>query len=128
LIDALTDYDVEPDDPARSVPNPARKEVEKQLRLSRIKLNDLRKTYGSAALHYLEGRTPTMRAFTAGEKKIRQEITETLDRIAGLEARRKSLPARIPHHISHQYSHPFSLNICRGEHFSAAQQFWKFLL
>ena len=36
-----------------------------------------------------------MRAFTTVEKKIRREITEARDRIAGLIARRKSLPARI---------------------------------
>ena len=96
LIDALTDYDVEPDDPTRSVPNPARKEVEKQLRLARTKLAELRETYGSAALDYLEGRSPTMRVFTAAEKQIRQEIAEAHDRIAGLIARRKSLPTHIP--------------------------------
>lgn len=96
LIDALTDYDVEPDDPTRSVPNPARKEVEKQLRGARAKLAELQETYGSAALDYLEGRSPTMRAFTATEKKIRQEITEIRDRIGQLAAHRKSLPARVP--------------------------------
>jgi transposase len=96
LIDALTDYDFEPDDPTRSVPNPARKEVEKQLRLARTKLAELRETYGSAALDYLEGRSPTMRAFTAIEKQIRQEIADAHDRIARLIACRKSLPTHIP--------------------------------
>jgi transposase len=96
MIDALTDYDVEPDDPTRSVSNPARKEVEKQLRLARTKVAELQETYGSVALDYLEGRSPTMRVFTAAEKKIRQEITEVRDRIAALTDRRKSLPARIP--------------------------------
>jgi hypothetical protein len=96
LIDALTDYDFEPDDPTRSVPNPARKEVEKQLRLARTKLAELRETYGSAALDYLEGRSPTMRAFTAIEKQIRQEIAGAHDRIARLIACRKSLPTHIP--------------------------------
>ena len=75
LIDALTDYDVEQDDPTRSVLNPARKGVEKQLRLARTKLAELQEAYGSAALDYLEGRSSTMRAFSAAEKKIRQEIT-----------------------------------------------------
>ena len=64
LIDALTDYEVEPDDPTRPVANPARKEVEKQLRLAQTKLAELQETYGSATLDYLEGRSPTMRAFT----------------------------------------------------------------
>jgi len=96
LIDALTDYEVEPDDPTRSVPNPARKEVEKQLRIARAKLAELQENYGSAALDYLEGRSPTMRSFTAAEKKIRGEIMEIRDRIGVLETQRKSLSARIP--------------------------------
>jgi transposase len=96
LIDALVDYDIEPDDPARSVPNPARKEVEKQLRLERTKLRGLQQTYGTTALDYLEGHSPTMRAFTAAEKKVRQGITEIRNRIAELASRRKSLPARVP--------------------------------
>src|SRR5439155_14677554 len=70
LIDALTDYQVEPDDPQRTVPNPARKAVETELRKARRHLNTLKETYGGAALDYIEGRTPTMHAFTAAEKKI----------------------------------------------------------
>src|SRR5205823_13436071 len=73
LIDALTDYQFEPDDPTRSVPNPARKAVETELRKARLHLNTLKETYGGAALDYIEGRTPTMHAFTAAEKKIHQE-------------------------------------------------------
>jgi len=96
LIDALTDYEVEPDDPTRSVRNPARTEVEKQLRLARNKLAELQTTYGSAALDYLEGRTGTMRAFSSAEKKIHREIRQIRERIAALVVHRKSLPARIP--------------------------------
>jgi DNA-binding CsgD family transcriptional regulator len=96
LIDALADYEVEPDDPARLVSNPARKEVDKQLRMARAKLRELQEAYGSTALNYLEGQSPTMRSFTVAEKKIRREITEIRDRIAQLAARRKSLPARVP--------------------------------
>ncbi|MGH9340293.1 MAG: putative transposase [Acidobacteriota bacterium] len=44
LIDALTDYQVEPDDPQRSVPNPARKAVDKDLRKARAQLNKLSPT------------------------------------------------------------------------------------
>jgi hypothetical protein len=94
LIDVLADYDVEPDDPTRSVINPARKEVQKQLRLAQKKLGDLQENLGSAALDYLEGHSPTLR--TAAGKKIRQEIMALRERIAGLIARRGSLPARIP--------------------------------
>ena len=96
LIDALSDYQVEPDDPERSVPNPARKAVDKQLRKARAHLSTIKETYGAAFLDYFEGRTPTMRAFTAAEKKIHQQIQEAADRITELVAQQKSLPARVP--------------------------------
>jgi hypothetical protein len=96
LIDALTDYEVEPDDPLRSVPNPARKAVDKELRKARAHLNKMKETYGTAFLHYFEGRTPTQRAFTSAEKKIHLEIQEAADRITDLVTKQKSLPARVP--------------------------------
>ncbi len=40
LIDALVDYQVEPDDPNRSVPNPARKALEKEIHTARVHLRE----------------------------------------------------------------------------------------
>ena len=96
LIDALVDYEAEPDDPNRSIPNPARKAVDKELRKARSHLAKLQEQYGSAALDYLEGRTPTMRAFTVAEREIQRELFEASDEIARLIERQKSLPPRIP--------------------------------
>jgi hypothetical protein len=96
LIDALVDYKTEPDDPNRSIPNPVRKVVDKELRNARARFAKLQEKYGSTALDYLEGRTTTMRAFTAVEKKIHREIQDAADEIAKLIERQKSLPARIP--------------------------------
>jgi hypothetical protein len=96
LIDALTDYEVEPDDPARLIPNPARKEIDKQLSAARAAFAKLQEEYGSTALDYLEGRTDTMRQFTSEEKRIHREIRDAASRIAALAARRKSLPKHIP--------------------------------
>jgi DNA-binding CsgD family transcriptional regulator len=96
LIDALVDYEAEPDDPNRSIPNPARKVVDKELRKARSHLARLQEQYGSAALDYLEGRTPTMRAFTAAEREIHRKLGEASAEIARLIERQKSLPTRIP--------------------------------
>jgi hypothetical protein len=96
LIDALADYTVESDDLARLIPNPARKEVEKELRAARGGFAKLQEKYGSTALDYIEGRITTMREFTSDEKRIYREIKEAVDRIAALVARRKSLPKHIP--------------------------------
>jgi len=86
LIDALSDYQVEPDDPERSVPNPARKAVEEELRKARARWNQLKQTYGDASLDYIEGRTPTMREFQTADKKIYQEIQQAAERVAELAA------------------------------------------
>jgi transposase len=96
LIDALVDYEAEPDDPNRSIPNPARKVVDKELRHARARYAKLQEKYGSTALDYLEGRTTTMRAFTAAEKQILREIQDAADDVTRLTERQRSLPARIP--------------------------------
>src|SRR5437016_5037451 len=46
LIDALVDYEVEPDDPTRSVPNPARKALDQELRLARASFTKLQERFG----------------------------------------------------------------------------------
>jgi transposase len=96
LIDALVDYETEPDDPNRSIPNPARKIVDKELRNARARYAKLQEKYGSTALDYLEGRTTSLRTFTATEKQIFRELREADDEVANLIERQKSLPARIP--------------------------------
>jgi hypothetical protein len=96
LIDALIDYTTEPDDPKRTIPNPTRKIVDKELRNARARYAKLQEKYGSNALDYLQGRTPTMRAFTVAEKQIQREMRDVTDEIAKLTDRQKLLPVRIP--------------------------------
>jgi DNA-binding CsgD family transcriptional regulator len=96
LIDALVDYQVEPDDPNRSVPNPARKAIEKEIHTARVHLRKLRQSYGATAIDYVHGRTRTVAGFEIAEEKIRREIDKATARIKKLKVRRDSLPARVP--------------------------------
>jgi hypothetical protein len=96
LIDALADYQVEPDDPNRSVPNPARKAVEKEIHTARVHLRKLRQSYGATAIDYVHGRTRTVVAFETAERKIRTALDKTIERIKKLKLRCESLPARVP--------------------------------
>ena len=96
LIDALADYQVEADDPNRSVPNPARKAVDKEIHTARVHLRKLQKNYGATAIDYVHGRTRTVTAFESAEEKIRTAIDKTTDRIKKLKIRSKSLPKRVP--------------------------------
>lgn len=96
LIDALVDYQVEPDDPHRSVPNPVRKAVEKEIHTARVHLKKLRQSYGATAIDYFHGRSRTMAGFEIKEKKNRAAIDKITDRIKKLKVRCGSLPARVP--------------------------------
>jgi len=73
LIDALVDYQVEPDDPTRSVPNPARKALDKQLRLARAAFTKLQERFGAMAIEYVDGCTPHA-DFQKTEKKLRTDM------------------------------------------------------
>ncbi len=62
-LDALVNYQVEPVDPTRTVPNPARKALAAELRASRAALKELTQAYGQAALANREAEHRTMRGF-----------------------------------------------------------------
>jgi DNA-binding CsgD family transcriptional regulator len=95
LIDALVDYQVEPDDPSRSVPNPARKAAVKEVHAARVHLRKLRESYGAAAIDYIHGPTSKDSGFEIAEEKIRMEIEKATNHIKRLQARRDSFPARM---------------------------------
>lgn len=96
LIDGLVDYQVEPDDPERSVPNPARKEVDKELRNARAALKKVQEAYGAAALGHFEEGTADLRTLTAEKKKLHQELQEAKCRVDMLRSQQKALPKRVP--------------------------------
>src|SRR5260370_4586236 len=95
LIDALADYQVEPDDPTRSIPNPAQKAVVKEIHAARVHLRKLRERYGATAIGYIKGLKSTESGFAIAGEKIRMEIAKDTNRIQKLKARRDSLPARV---------------------------------
>jgi DNA-binding CsgD family transcriptional regulator len=95
LIDALADYQVEPDDPTRSIPNPARKAAVQEVYAARVHLRKLRESYGARAIDYIQGSTSTDPDFEIAEEKIRLEIDKATNHIKKLKARHDSLPARV---------------------------------
>ena len=56
LLDALVDYRIEPEDPTRSIPNPERRALDKELRTARADLAELEREYGAAAADNAEQR------------------------------------------------------------------------
>jgi hypothetical protein len=61
LLDALVDYQIEPEDPTRTIPNPERRALEKEIRAARADVARLERELGVAAASNAERRRPTMR-------------------------------------------------------------------
>lgn len=95
LLDALVDYGVEPDDPARTVPNPERRRLDKAITAARHELAKLQKDYGAAALEHQETLRPTLRGFRIANDKLGQGIRIARARLDALVARKATLAARI---------------------------------
>jgi len=95
LIDALADYQVEPDDPTRTVPNPHRKTLDKQIKAARAELAKLEQKYGEAAIDNPENNRPTMRGFKIAYGKLGKQIRDAKKKLDKLIARRKALPKRV---------------------------------
>ena len=95
LLDALVDYRIEPEDPTRTVPNPERRTLDKQIRAARTELTQLERQYGAAAADNPEHHRPTMRGFKIAHGKLGQQLRAARERLHNLLAQRRSLPARV---------------------------------
>jgi transposase len=95
LLDALVDYRVEPLEPTRTVPNPKRRALDKQIRASRAELAKLERDYGAAAADNPERRRSTMRGFKIAFSRLGRKLRAARDRVARLTRQRRPLPKRI---------------------------------
>jgi len=95
-LDALVEYSVVPDNPAREVPNPAWAALEAKLRQAQDELRRLQAEYGFEALVNIENERPTMRGFKIAQGKLGNTIWGAMKRVATLEARRAAVPKRVP--------------------------------
>jgi hypothetical protein len=95
LLDALVDYQIEPEDPTRTIPNPERRTVDKQIRAARADLARLEREYGAAAAGNAEGRRPTMRGFKVAHAKLGRKLRAARARVAQLFQQRRDVPKRV---------------------------------
>ena len=95
-LDALVDYKVVPDDPARDVPNPSSQPIEAELKVARVELALFHAEYGKEALENLERARPTMRGFKIAKGMLGRVIATTRKRIEALEAKLDGMPRRVP--------------------------------
>lgn len=95
LLDALVDYRIEPEDPTRTIPNPERRALDKQVRAARAELAKVEREYGAAAADNTEQRRPTMRGFKIAYGTLGKKLRAARDRLARLIDKRRNVPQRV---------------------------------
>ena len=95
LLDALVDYRIEPEDPTRTIPNPARRALDKQIRAARAELANSERQYGAAAADNTEEHRPTMRGFKIAYGKLGKQLRAARDRLGRLIDKRRNVPERV---------------------------------
>jgi transposase len=95
LLDALIDYQIEPEDPTRAVPNPERRALDKEIRAARADLARLEREYGAAAAGNAEQRRPTIRGFKIAHGKLGEQLHTARARVARLFEQRRDVAKRV---------------------------------
>jgi transposase len=95
LLDALIDYQVEPEDPTRTIPNPERRALDKEIRTARADLAKLERQYGAAAAGNTQQRRPTMRGFKIAHDKFGKQLRTLRVRVTRLLEQRRDVAKRV---------------------------------
>ena len=94
LLDALVDYQIEPEDPTRTIPNPERRALDKEIHTARADVARLEREYGAAAANNAERNRRTMRGFKIAHGRLGKQLREARARVARLLDQRCDIPKR----------------------------------
>jgi hypothetical protein len=95
LLDALVDYQIEPEDPTHTIPNPERRALDKEIHAARANLARLEREFGAAAANNAEQRRPTMRGFKIAHRRLGKQLRTARARLSRLFDQRRKLPKRV---------------------------------
>jgi transposase len=95
LLDALVDYQIQPEDPTRIIPNPERRALDKEIRAARADLAKLEREFGAAAASNAEQRRPTMRGFKIAHSRLGNQLRKARTRVSQLFEKRRNVPKRV---------------------------------
>jgi transposase len=95
LLDALVDYQIEPEDPTRTIPNPERRTLDKEIRAARVDIARLERELGAAAATNAERRRPTMRGFKIAHSKLVNKLRNARAHLSRLLNQRRDAPKRV---------------------------------
>lgn len=94
-LDALHQYGIGEDDPEREVPNPQRKELDRQVAAAQRKIRRLEQEYGKRAMDNEESQRPTIRGFKIANGDIGKALRAAQEELAALRQRRQAVPLRV---------------------------------
>jgi septal ring factor EnvC (AmiA/AmiB activator) len=86
---------IEPEDPTRTIPNPQRRALAKQIRAARTELSQIERQYGAAAAENTEQHRPTMRGFKIAYGKLGKQLRAARERLSKLIDKRRNVPSRV---------------------------------
>ncbi len=95
-LDGLDSYASQPDDLERTVPNPQRARLRRQLARAQQQLDELEAALGAEAMDNPEARRPTMRGFKIANADLTFDIRQARQQVAQLEQAVAQTPTRIP--------------------------------
>ncbi len=95
LLDALVDYRIEAEDPTRTIPNPERRKLDKQIRAARRELDEVERQYGAATADNTEQHRPTTRGLKIACARFGKQLRAARERLRKLKDKRRKVPARV---------------------------------
>ena len=91
----MVDFGIEQEDPTRSIPNPQRRDLDKEIRAARDDLAKLEREFGAAAANNTEQRRPTMRGFKIAHSRLGKQLRKARARVSRLFEKRRNVPKRV---------------------------------
>ncbi len=95
LLDALVDYQIEPEDPTRIILNPERRALDKEILAARADLARVERELGAAAANNAEHRRPTMRGFKIAHGRLGKQLRKARAHLSRLLDQRRDIPKRV---------------------------------
>ena len=94
-LDALTDYQIEPDDPTRTVPNPARREIAKNIKAARQEIKTLEQSLGTTLIKAKDKNLPGVSALANAYADTDEKLTPARNKLDSLLRERRETPTRV---------------------------------
>jgi len=94
-LDALADYQIEPDDPTRTVPNPERKNLSALIKSTRNEIKKLEQEVGAALAQAQNSNRPALEMLSCAKSTIDNDLAAANENLIELRARLKNTKKRV---------------------------------